>query len=161
MNRANLDVFRARFFPLKRARTSWYRYEALVGIGGTEGEVMGRFVKLMRHWMTSRQLRVIQTSLIVKNPPFGYAHQPDFYNAVARIQTSLSATDFLKVLLQTEKYFRRVRTRYHGPRTLDLDLIFFGNQAFKTSRLTLPHPYWHERTSVLVPLGMMHQRKPR
>ena len=111
--------------------------------------------------MHSRQLRVTQTSLIVKNPPFGYVHQPDFYNAVAWVQTSLGATEFLKVLLQTEKVFKRVRTRHHGPRTLDLDLIFFGNQTLRTSRLTLPHPHWQERISVVLPLAMTHQRKLR
>ncbi|MBN2963467.1 2-amino-4-hydroxy-6-hydroxymethyldihydropteridine diphosphokinase [Sulfurospirillum sp. T05] len=158
MKLAGVSLVKAPFFPSKRAASAHYRYRALVGIGGNEGAVMERFVRLLRYWTTRRDLFVVETSPIVKNPPFGYLPQPDFLNALAWVQTSLSAKALLRLLLQTEKRFGRVRKERFGPRTLDLDLIFFENQTLNTPRLTLPHPHWSERLSVIVPLGMMQQR---
>ena len=85
----------------------------------------------------------------------------DSYNAIARVNTSLSPQRLLKLLLHTEKRFGRVRNIPNGPRTLDLDLIFYEDVWMRTKHLQLPHPGWSERLSVLVPLQLMDRRNWR
>lgn len=153
-----LKIFCTPEFPMKRKKSPFFKYEALVGIGGNIGDVMKRFRRLMRYWQDYPQIKVLQTSPILQNPAFGGVEQPDFLNAVAHIQTSLSPQLFLKHLLHTEGRFGRVRLIPNGPRTLDLDLIFFEDFTLKTKHLNLPHPGWRSRVSVLVPLSMLQQR---
>ena len=78
---------------------------------------------------------------------------PDFVNAVAEIATRLSAPDLLNALLSLEQQAGRRRPYSHAPRTLDLDLLFYGDACVQSPRLTLPHPRWAERAFVLVPLA--------
>lgn len=85
-------------------------------------------------------------------PPWGNAHQPDFINAVARLHTTLSATDLLEALLDIERHHGRRRLFRNAPRTLDLDLLLYGDSLLDLPGLTLPHPRMHERPFVLVPL---------
>ncbi len=66
--------------------------------------------------------------------------------------------ELLEFLLRTEKRFGRRRSFANAPRTLDLDLIFFDRVKMKTPRLTLPHPHWAERESVLIPLQLLAKR---
>ena len=65
----------------------------------------------------------------------------------------MSAKVFLAYLLRLEKRFGRKRSFANAPRSLDLDIIFFDNLVINTPKLTLPHPGWHERESVLIPLS--------
>ena len=148
-----------RFFPLKRAKKSSFSYEAIVGVGGNEGNVKRRFVRLVRFLQNDRRLRVVQTSPILHNPAFGYVDQNDFCNAVMVIQTSLHVRALLKILLHVEKLFGRKRVFKNGPRTLDLDIIFFDNLVRNQKHISLPHPHWEERLSVIIPLVMLKQLK--
>lgn len=148
-------------FPSFQKSQRVFKYEAWVGIGGNTGAVKERFERLMRYWLGHPLLHVEQTSPIVQNPPFGVLEQPDFFNAIAKIRTSLSPQRLLKLLLHTEKRFGRVRSIPNGPRTLDLDLIFYEDVQMHTAHLKLPHPEWKKRLSVLVPLELMNQRNWR
>lgn len=145
-------LFPARFAPRRG------RYEALVGLGGNVGDVMRRFDRLIYALRRTRALAVLQTAVIFKNPPFGYLPQDDFYNSVMRITTNLQPLALLQLLLRLEQRFGRRRSFANAPRTLDLDLIFFEGRRMNHPRLTLPHPHWHERESVLVPLQSLHVR---
>ncbi len=136
-----------------------YKYQALVGLGGNEGDVKKSFSRLLRLWQDDRRLHVEKTSFILENPPFGYLEQAHFFNALALIKTSLDAKGFLKLLLHVEKKFGRKRSFKNAPRTLDLDIIFFNGFEQKDERLSLPHPFWHERMSVLAPLALSKIRK--
>ena len=78
---------------------------------------------------------------------------PDFVNAVARIETGLTAPDLLDALQAIENQAGRLRPYVNAPRTLDLDLIFYGQAQMHSPRLTLPHPRWRERAFVLYPLA--------
>ena len=78
---------------------------------------------------------------------------PDFVNAVAEISTQLSAPDLLDALLSLEHQAGRLRPYAHAPRTLDLDLLFYGGARVQSPRLTLPHPRWAERAFVMLPLA--------
>lgn len=94
---------------------------------------------------------VIATSSIYRTPPFGNVDQPDFYNAIAIVESELPAMDLLHVLQGIEKTLGRERKEKWGPRTIDLDLIQYGSLLSKADELTLPHPYAHERRFVLEP----------
>ena len=86
-------------------------------------------------------------------PIGGPPDQPDFLNAVCRIDTRLAPYDLLHALQCIEQDFGRVRLERWGPRTLDLDIILYGDRVQNDPELTLPHPRAHERAFVLVPLA--------
>jgi 2-amino-4-hydroxy-6-hydroxymethyldihydropteridine diphosphokinase len=92
-------------------------------------------------------------SRIYRTRPIGPAGQPDYRNAVARVRTSLPAERLLDELLAVEAEFGRVRDVRWGPRTLDLDLIWYDGEEREDARLVLPHPRAHEREFVLRPLA--------
>ena len=97
-------------------------------------------------------LRLRVRSQLYKTAPVG-PPQPDYLNACAIYDTTLGAEAVLHTLLATEASFGRIRRQRWGPRTLDLDLLLYGNQILDTPVLTLPHPRMHERAFVLVPLA--------
>lgn len=97
-------------------------------------------------------VQVLKSGFILKNPPFGYLEQEDFYNSVIVVGTSMQPKELLAYLHRVEKYFSRKRTFKNAPRTLDLDILFFDNRTIHTPRLTIPHPNWRERESVVLPL---------
>lgn len=98
------------------------------------------------------QSRLIARSSLYASAPVGYAEQPDFINAVAALQTGLSPRALLEAMLGIEHYHGRNRTFRNAPRTLDLDLLLYGDAHFHEENLTLPHPRMHERAFVLRPL---------
>jgi len=106
-------------------------------------------------FMKDRRFHMVQTSPILQNPPFGYIEQKDFLNAVLVLQTSLSPKELLKNLLHIEKQNRRKKSFKNAPRSLDLDIIFYDNLIIKTKNLSVPHPSWYKRNSVIIPLGFV------
>ena len=100
-----------------------------------------------------KRLDVLQSSLILKNPPFGFTDQDDFFNSILVVKTNMQPKLFLNYLIRLEKKFARKRTFANAPRTLDLDIIFFDNRIIKTANLTIPHSEWFKRESVVIPLA--------
>jgi 2-amino-4-hydroxy-6-hydroxymethyldihydropteridine diphosphokinase len=96
--------------------------------------------------------RVVKQSSLYRTAPLGYADQPDFVNAVAQLETGLPAERLLAELQEVEQRHGRERSFANAPRTLDLDLLMFGELVLQTPALTLPHPRMHERAFVLQPL---------
>ena len=92
-------------------------------------------------------------SSLYRSAPVGYADQPDFINAVAAVETTLAPRDLLDRLLEIELGHGRVRSFPNAPRTLDLDLLLYGDLQVRDPGLTVPHPRMHERAFVLVPLA--------
>jgi len=131
------------------------RYKALLGIGGNIGNVIRRFEHLFFYLKRSSFIHMIETAPILKNPPFGYLEQGDFYNSLILVETDLTPQALLRYMLRVEKVFGRKRLFKDGPRTLDIDIIFYENIKMDTKSLTLPHPAWMQRDSVLIPLTMM------
>ena len=129
--------------------------KVLLGIGGNVGDVVRRFSHLLYYFKRSPFLHVIETAPILKNPAFGYTEQADFYNSLLLVETKLSPKALLRYVLRVEKIFGRKRLFKDGPRTLDIDIIFYENVTMHTKLLTLPHPAWNKRTSVLTPLSYM------
>ena len=87
-----------------------------------------------------------------RTAPVGPADQPDFINAVVRLETTLEPLALLDALQAIENHHQRTRTQRWGPRTLDLDILFYADQQIDHARLTLPHPELSRRGFVLVPL---------
>ena len=79
--------------------------------------------------------------------------QPDYINGVAKLATSLAPIELLNTLQAIEQAHHRVRKEHWGPRTLDLDILLWGDITIKTDRLLVPHPYLEERNFVLLPLN--------
>ena len=101
---------------------------------------------------TLENSRVLARSSLYRSAPVGYLDQPDFINAVAKIETTLAPIELLHALLSIEQKRRRVREFTNSPRTLDLDLLMYNNLILHQEGLTIPHPRMHERSFVLVPL---------
>ena len=125
---------------------------AYVGIGSNladpRAQVMAAFGELDRLPHT----RVLKKSSLYRSAPVGHAAQPDFVNAVAQLETALPAERLLAELQQIEARHGRRRSFLNAPRTLDLDLLLYGDAQLSLPALTIPHPRMHERAFVLKPL---------
>lgn len=148
-----LTAYSSLHYPWINRSVAPHRYQAVVGVGGNVGDVKRRFEHLFFEMQKDKRVTIQQTSLILKNPPFGFSEQEDFLNTTVLINTSMTAKVFFDYLMRLEKKFGRKRSFANAPRTLDLDIIFFDNLVMNTEKLTLPHPAWFERESVIIPLS--------
>ncbi|HZW24365.1 MAG TPA: 2-amino-4-hydroxy-6-hydroxymethyldihydropteridine diphosphokinase [Gallionella sp.] len=96
--------------------------------------------------------RLVARSSLYRSAPVGYLDQPDFVNAVAQLETSLTPQDLLRFLLDIEHHHGRERTFRNAPRTLDLDVLLYDDLQLHEHGLTIPHPQMHLRAFVLQPL---------
>ena len=96
---------------------------------------------------------VVTRSSFYRTAPLGYTDQPDFVNAVIGIDTAIAPSALLLALHDIEDRFGRVRSIRDAPRTLDLDLLCYGERVIATATLEVPHPRLHERAFVLAPLA--------
>jgi len=142
------------FSSLDSRRTS-KSYRAVLGIGGNIGDVRRRFNHLFIFFKKSPYIDIVETSPILKNPPFGYLNQPYFFNSIVFIKTSLNPKELLRYILRVEKRFKRKRTFKDAPRTLDIDIIFYEDIELNSKELTIPHTDWKNRDSVTIPLRLM------
>ncbi len=153
----SLTTLKGLHFGYKQRQRSSHRYEVTVGIGGNVGDVKRRFEHLFTFLKRDRRVELLQTSLILKNPPFGYIDQDDFFNSIIVLQVNMQPLVFLDYLQRVEKKFARKRSFANAPRTLDLDIIFFDNRVINRDRLKVPHASWSERESVVIPLMDMNR----
>jgi 2-amino-4-hydroxy-6-hydroxymethyldihydropteridine diphosphokinase len=123
----------------------------LLGLGANLGEAPRTLALALERLGAFVHLEVI--SSLYRTAPVGYAAQPDFYNLVAAGTTALEAGTLLEALLEIERALGRERLFLNAPRTIDLDLLAYGDHVIDTPALTLPHPRLHERGFVLVPLA--------
>ncbi|HNV86253.1 MAG TPA: 2-amino-4-hydroxy-6-hydroxymethyldihydropteridine diphosphokinase [Candidatus Omnitrophota bacterium] len=124
---------------------------AYVGLGSNLGDREGTIRKALARLNERDVLRVRKISAFYETKPVGYPDQPDFLNAVCEIETGYPARELLAALRETEDFFGRERKIEQGPRTLDLDLLAFGDWVVREEGLILPHPRMHERDFVLRP----------
>ncbi len=95
----------------------------------------------------------LRVSRIYETAPQEVSDQPDFLNAVAVAETNLSTTEIITLLQKIERQLGKAPPYRFGPRTIDLDLLLYGNQVIHEEYLTVPHPRMHERRFVLEPLA--------
>ncbi len=125
---------------------------AYVGLGANLGDARTAVLQAFEALACWPGIEVTGRSALYRTAPHE-AQGPDFINAVARIDTRLTAPDVLDALQAIEHRAGRVRPYVNAPRSLDLDLLFYGDASMNSPRLTLPHPRWRERAFVLVPLA--------
>ena len=125
---------------------------AFIGLGANLGEPKKQLRRALQALGEIPGTRVGRTSSFWRSAPMGYAAQPDFVNAVAEIQTILEPGALLGELLAIERRFGRERSFANAPRTLDLDLLLYGDRTISEADLLVPHPRMHERAFVLAPL---------
>ena len=126
---------------------------AYVGLGANIGDPGQQIETAIEELKKLPDTRVIAVSSVYRSAPMGYLHQPDFMNAVAELDTELPPGRLLGMLRQLEARHGRERPFANAPRTLDLDLLLYGDRTLDTPQLTLPHPRMHERAFVLAPLA--------
>jgi len=125
---------------------------AYIGLGANIGEPRRQLETALAELKRLPDTDFVLASGIYKSSPVGYLDQPDFLNAVARLDTRLAPEALLGRLQDIERRHGRERPFAGAPRTLDLDLLLYGDQAIASARLTVPHPRMHERAFVLEPL---------
>jgi 2-amino-4-hydroxy-6-hydroxymethyldihydropteridine diphosphokinase len=125
---------------------------AYVGIGSNQDGPVGQVEAALRELDRIPGGRLAARSSLYRSAPLGYADQPEFVNAVAALDTSLAPETLLDELLRIEAAHGRLRPFPNAPRTLDLDLLLYGQSQLRTARLTVPHPRMSERAFVLRPL---------
>jgi len=121
-------------------------------LGGTLREPRAQILAALQELGRLPRTRLAARSSLYRSAPLGHAAQPDFLNAVARLETGLAAEALLGELQAIEQRHGRERPFPDAPRTLDLDLLLYGDAPIASPRLTVPHPRMHERAFVLAPL---------
>ena len=127
---------------------------AWVGLGGNLGDAAATLLAAAQALDRLPATRLLRASRLYRTPAWGLEAQPDFINGVVMLETTLDAHSLLHALLATERAFGRERepSARWGPRTLDLDLLLYGDLVLDEPGLRLPHPHLHERAFALVPL---------
>jgi len=127
---------------------------AYVGLGSNLGDREGTIRAAVAALGEEEGIEVVAVSTLRDTEPVGVGGQPRYLNGAAELETTLSARELLDRLLAVEQRFGRVRVPgEHGPRTLDLDLLLYGDEAIDEPELHVPHPRLHERRFVLEPLA--------
>ncbi len=124
-----------------------------LGLGSNLGDRAKNIQQALRDLASLPTIRVTAVSSFYETAPVGITDQPDFVNAVAAIETSLTPEELLDAVLTVEIKQGRVRTQRWGPRVIDVDVLTYGNDRRLTPSLTLPHPRLEERAFVIVPLA--------
>ena len=127
--------------------------EVFIGFGSNVGDSERTCLEAVRALDRRAGIRVLAVSSLYRTEPVGMTEQNWFINGVARCGTDLAPLDLLGAVLEIEKEFGRVRRERWGPRTLDLDILLYGERLLDEPLLRVPHPLLHERRFVLVPLA--------
>ncbi len=125
---------------------------AFVALGSNLGDPQATVQAALDALESLPRSALAAASSLYLSAPVGLHNQPDFINAVAALDTQLGAETLLEELFAIEARFGRTRAYRNSPRTLDLDLLLYGDETRRTAQLTLPHPRMHERAFVLLPL---------
>jgi len=128
---------------------------AYIGLGANLGEREKTIAEALRRIDDDERTSLLRSTVPIETDPVGYEDQPPFLNAAARLTTRRSPHELLDLLLEIERGLGRVRgegPRY-GPRTIDLDLLLYGDETIDEEALEVPHPRLHERGFVLEPLA--------
>ena len=126
---------------------------AFVGIGSNLGDREGNFRQAVELLSAEDGIDVVAVSEIRETDPVGPIEQGPFLNGAVRIETGLAPRELLERLLAVEERLGRVRRERWGPRTIDLDLLLYGDDVVDEPGLTVPHPRLHERRFALEPLS--------
>lgn len=124
-----------------------------IGLGSNLDNPHSQLANALRALTQLPDTTMVATSTLYQSAPVGPSGQPDYLNAVVALETTLEPLPLLDHLQTIETAQGRVRKEHWGARTLDLDILLFGNEIINNPRLTIPHPYLTERNFVLYPLA--------
>lgn len=125
---------------------------AFIGLGSNQGDRLAKLAAAVDALAEIPETHLERVSHAYESEPAYVEQQPKFANAVAEITTSLSSSQLLGYLFDIEDSLGRVREAENGPRTIDLDILLFGDEELNSAELTIPHPHLLERQFVVVPL---------
>ena len=128
-------------------------HHAYIGLGSNLGNRLEGCRNAIEALATLPTCSVLQTSSFYETTPVGLVEQPAFINGVVLLETAKDAPWLLRQMLAIENTFGRIRTLKWGPRSIDLDLLFFDDLIIDLPELSVPHPLLHERCFVLEPLN--------
>lgn len=126
--------------------------DAFIGLGSNQADPSAQLAGAVARLAALPKTELVAQSPFYSSKPVGPQDQPDFVNGAAWLRTELSALELLDQLQAIEKAHGRERVQHWGPRTLDLDLLLYGNEAISSERLTVPHAELANRDFVLQPL---------
>lgn len=125
-----------------------------LGLGSNLGNKSSNIKKAINN--IKKKLKINKISPLYKTEPVGYKNQDWFLNCVVEAETKIKPLALLKFLKSIEKKLKRVDTIRYGPRTIDIDILFYGDEIVKTKKLIVPHPRMHKRLFVLEPLSKIN-----
>jgi len=128
--------------------------DAYIGIGANLGERESTMKRALKMLDEHSDVDVMEVSKFIETEPVGGPpNQPKFLNGAVHVETMLAAESLLNEMQSVEKRLGRTRETPWGPRTIDLDLLLYGDAIIDEPRLKVPHPRMHERLFVLIPLA--------
>ena len=125
---------------------------AYIALGSNLGDRLRQMQSALKALAADNQLKVLQISPLYENRAVGMEEADDFLNAMAEVETSMAPLELLDFCLGVESKLGRVRTKEWAPRTIDLDIIAYGDEVIEHERLQVPHPRIAERDFVVHPL---------
>jgi len=128
-------------------------YIAYIGIGSNIGDKVNQCEKAISEILKVDHHKLLAKSSLFKTQPIGHPSQDWFVNGVIKIETDLEAHELLRKLKAIESQWGRTETFRWGPRTIDLDILFFDDAEIHNEELQVPHPSIQERQFVLIPLA--------
>ncbi|WP_332686154.1 2-amino-4-hydroxy-6-hydroxymethyldihydropteridine diphosphokinase [Devosia sp.] len=131
--------------------------KAWLSLGANLGDPSAQLAEAVRRIDAHKDITVTAQSSVLATKPWGKTDQPDFANMAIAVETSLQPIELLDVILGIERDMGRVRDEVWGPRLIDIDIIAYDRIEMISPRLTLPHPYAHERSFVLDPLRQIDE----
>ena len=123
-----------------------------IGIGSNLGDRLANINSAIEELKSNPEIRIEKISSIIETAPVGGPAQGNYLNGVIKIETEISARSLLYILQNIEKKLGRIRTVKDGPRTMDLDMLLYGDKIIKEPGLKVPHPKMLEREFVMKPL---------
>lgn len=126
--------------------------QAYLGLGSNLGDRLANLQDGVRALDARLGIKVVRSSRVYETDPVGGPPQPEYLNAVVEVETSLAPRELLDACRAVEEDLGRVRGERWGPRTIDVDVLTYGDEEIDESDLTIPHARMHERGFVLAPL---------
>ena len=124
-----------------------------LGLGSNLGDKHEFITKAINQISKFKNTEITRTSSMITTKPYGKTDQPDFLNCVIELDTGILPEELLKKCLDIENQLGRIRNEKWGPRTIDIDLLFYKDKIINTKLLVLPHPELHKREFVLTSLN--------
>ena len=124
-----------------------------LGLGSNLGDKHEFITKAINQISKFKNTEITRTSSMITTKPYGKTDQPDFLNCIIELDTDILPEELLKKCLDIENQLGRIRNEKWGPRTIDIDLLFYEDKIINTKLLVLPHPELHKREFVLTSLN--------